>query len=64
MVSSEIASFITSPIVGNLAQKIGRKNIIMIGYVIIVGASAGLAFTGLINSAMTYFGIAIVCRFF
>jgi MFS family permease len=63
MTFTEIAGFIVSPFASMIAERFGRKNSLMIGYVLLVSAVASLAFTYYIGNDYLYFIAAVVCRF-
>jgi Na+/melibiose symporter-like transporter len=62
MISLEISSFIFSMIVPILSQRFGRKNVIVVGYLIVVLSTAALSFTYYIDDAQKYLMTAIGCR--
>lgn len=62
MIALEISSFLFSMIVPILSQKFGRKNVILVGYIIVVVSTAALSFTAFLNDAKQYFYFAIGCR--
>ena len=65
----EVSGFIFSPIIGLLLEKLGRKNIIVWGFVIITLGTVGLGLCDLIPGQGTdsgdlwFFIFALVCRF-
>lgn len=54
---------IFSPIVGAMLERLGRKNSIMIGFVVVVIATIALALTVLIEDDMTFLIVTIIARF-
>lgn len=54
---------IFSPVAGALLERLGRKNSIILGFVIVILATIGMAATQLINDKATYFYVSIVARF-
>jgi MFS family permease len=60
---TEIAGFIVSPFAGMMAERFGRKNVVLIGYAFLVVAVASLALTYYIRNDFLYFIAAVVCRF-
>jgi MFS family permease len=65
----EVSGFIFSPIIGLLLEKLGRKNIIVWGFVIITLGTVGLGLCDLIPGQGTdsgdlwFFIAALICRF-
>ena len=59
----EIAYIISSPIIGHSLDRIGRKNYIIIGYLIIVVGTIGTAFLPYMESKTAFIALAIVFRF-
>ena len=65
----EVSGFIFSPIIGVLLEKLGRKNIIVWGFVIITLGTVGLGLCDLIPGQRTesgdfwFFIVALICRF-
>ena len=54
---------IFSPIVGSLLEKLGRKNAAMIGFIIVVIATAGMGLTALIENDQAFLWASIIIRF-
>lgn len=59
----EIAYILSAPIIGTTLKKIGRKNYIVIGYLIIVIGTLGTAFLPFFESTSTFVAMAIIFRF-
>jgi MFS family permease len=59
----EIAYILSAPIIGLTLKKVGRKNYIVVGYLIIVVGTAGTAFLPLFLSKTTFIIVAIFFRF-
>ena len=59
----EVAGFIVSLLIGNFLEKMGRKNAIVIGFIIIVLGTSSLALTDYIINDNTYYIVALICRF-
>ncbi len=62
MVSFEVIGLIAAPFVGSFLERLGRKNFIVTGYIIIVISSCLLALTALIEDSIAYFSVCIVAR--
>ena len=58
-----MAALIFSPVVGLMLERLGRKNSIMIGFVVTVLATISLALTVLIEDDYTFLVVSIVARF-
>ena len=63
MIFTEVAGLICSPIIGNVLERFGRKNIIVCGFMTMVFGSGSLALTDLLKNDMAYLIVAVVCRF-
>ena len=58
----EVAGLIVSFLISNFLEKIGRKNAIVIGFVIIVIGTSSLAITDIIENDTAYYIVAFICR--
>ena len=58
-----MAALIFSPIVGVILEKWGRKNCIMVGFVVVVTATMFLALTQFIEDDNMFLILSIVARF-
>jgi MFS family permease len=61
----EIAYIVGAPVIGATLPKVGRKNYIIIGYLIIVIGTLGFAFISLIDESQRglWIGLCIFLRF-
>jgi len=60
----EVAYILSAPIIGATLKKVGRKNYIIIGYLIVVLGTVGFAALALVEDDSMFFWLAIVFRFF
>eukprot|EP00347_Sterkiella_histriomuscorum_P011555 403372011 len=63
MIALEIASFLLSPVVGIFLERIGRKNSIISGFVVMTISTIGLGLTQHIEDDWWYLAICIIVRF-
>lgn len=63
LTSFEIAALIFSPIVGMMLERLGRKNSIIIGFLVVITASVGIACTAFIQNDRHYLWTAVLARF-
>jgi MFS family permease len=63
MTAFEVAALLFSPIVGLMLEKLGRKNSIMIGFLVTTAATVGLACTEFIEDDQLYLYSSIAIRF-
>jgi MFS family permease len=63
MIFTEVAGLIFSPIIGNVLERWGRKNIIVAGFITITIGTVMMGLTDFIENDITYLVLAIVCRF-
>ena len=63
MVFTEVAGILLSPIIGNVLERFGRKNVILSGFLTISLGSALLAMTDFIKDDILFMALAIICRF-
>jgi len=61
--SFEVAALIFSPIVGQMLEKMGRKNSILIGFIILILASIGIACTYFIENDKIFLIASVIARF-
>jgi len=59
----EVAYILSAPLIGATLKRVGRKNYIIIGYLIVVVGTAGFAGLALIESDSAFFWLAIAFRF-
>ena len=59
----EVSALIFSPIVGLMLEKLGRKNSIMIGFIVTIVSTMGLACTEFIEDDSLYLYLSIAIRF-
>jgi MFS family permease len=59
----EVSALIFSPIVGSLLEKLGRKNAALIGFVIVVVATACMGLTAIIENEQVFLYTSIFIRF-
>ena len=46
----EVAYIMAAPLIGATLKKVGRKNYIILGYLIVVAGTAGFAFLALVEN--------------
>lgn len=59
---AELSALFVSLLISNFLEKIGRKNTIVIGFVIFVLGTAFFAITDFIQNATTFYIVAFICR--
>ena len=59
----EVSALIFSPIVGSSLEKLGRKNAALIGFVIVVIATACMGLTAFIENDQVFLYSSIIIRF-
>lgn len=63
MVFTEVAGLVLSPLIGSSLEKLGRKNVVIAGFVTMSVGSACFAMTHFIKNDIVYLIAAIICRF-
>ena len=59
----EFSQLILSPLIGISLDRMGRKNTIIIGDIIMIGATIGIGATEYIRDTYAYLGVTIALRF-
>jgi len=62
MVASEFSSFFFSPVVPIISQSYGRKNIMLIGFVLCTISIVAMSMTYFIKDHIVYIATAVACR--
>jgi MFS family permease len=63
MTSFEVAALLFSPLVGLMLERLGRKTSIIIGFIVVIAASVGIACTAFIEHDQLYLWSAVIARF-
>lgn len=60
----EVGILASSPIISMILQKVGRKNFILLGHLVMIISSVGFGLLVYVESDITFFWISIGLRFF
>jgi|LauGreDrversion4_2_1035121.scaffolds.fasta_scaffold875007_1 MFS family permease len=61
--SFEVAALIFSPFVGAMLESLGRKKSILLGFIVVIAASIGIACTYFLENDRLYLWSFVVARF-
>ena len=64
LATMEVGILLTSPLISIILQKVGRKNFILIGHIVMILASAGFGLLVYVENDSAFFWISIGLRFF
>lgn len=64
LATMEVGILLSSPFISMILQKVGRKNFILLGHIVMILASAGFGLLVYVESDSIFFWLSVVLRFF